>query len=228
MVLINRAAGVISAVSAFLTIDTGARTITNGGLIEAAASGRCTIQSSISNYGTLEAANGGLVTVNGAVLANSGKAAAVGGTLDFTSTFNQDVLFQGAGSVLELAQSQTYSGKLQSFSNTGESTLDLADIAFVSAGEATYSGTAKGGVLTVTDGTHTAHIGLTGSHLGATFTASSDGHGGTDIVASSNKVARFIQAVAGASYTSLAPVNLIQEPRQMTPIDIAGPRTSIT
>ena len=49
----------------------------------------------------------------------------------------------------------------------------------MSAGEATYKGSASGGILTVSDGTHTARIHLDGDYRKATFTASSDGHGGT-------------------------------------------------
>jgi hypothetical protein len=172
--------------------------------------------------------NGGRVTVDGAVFANSGKAVAAGGTLDFSSTFDQDVVFQGAGGVLELARSQTYFGKLEGFSNDGESTLDLADIAFVSAGEATYSGTSMGGVLTVTDGTHTAHIVLTGPHLGATFIAYSDGHGGTDIVASSRAAAWFIQATAGVSSPTMEPTVLIHDSNRIYSICVAEPHRSVT
>jgi hypothetical protein len=36
--------------------------------------------------------------------------------------------------------------------------------------------------LTVTDGTDTAHIHLSGNYLSSTFTVSSDGHGGTSVV----------------------------------------------
>jgi hypothetical protein len=72
----------------------------------------------------------------------------------------------------------------------------------VSAKEATYSGTKTKGVLTVTDGTHTANIHLTGDYLGVTFIASSDGGTGTDIIAQSTNNPRapthvFISAMAG-------------------------------
>ena len=46
----------------------------------------------------------------------------------------------------------------------------------------TYAGTAASGVLSVTDGTHTAKIHLTGEYTTSTLTVSSDGHGGTTIV----------------------------------------------
>ncbi len=37
-------------------------------------------------------------------------------------------------------------------------------------------------MLTVTDGTHTARIALTGDYLSSTFVASIDGHAGAEIV----------------------------------------------
>ncbi|MGI9169556.1 MAG: hypothetical protein ACR2FH_05170, partial [Caulobacteraceae bacterium] len=201
LTLVNQAGGVIDAnVNTLdLTIDTGTRTIANAGLIEATARGLGVVASPIRNTGILEATGGGTLTVNGAVTGGTGKAMAAGGTLDFTASFNQNVIFSGAGSVLELAQSQSYGGKLRGFSRSGRSTLDLADIGFVDAGEATYSGTTTSGILTVTDGTHTAHIALRGNYLNAIFTASTDGHGGTDIVASkaAASVHRFVAAAAG-------------------------------
>ena len=48
----------------------------------------------------------------------------------------------------------------------------------MSASEASFSGTAAGGVLTVTDGVHTARLKLTGDYVGSTFIAASDGNGG--------------------------------------------------
>jgi hypothetical protein len=36
--------------------------------------------------------------------------------------------------------------------------------------------------MTVTDGSHTAHIGLAGNFTASTFTTSSDGHGGAIVV----------------------------------------------
>jgi hypothetical protein len=54
-------------------------------------------------------------------------------------------------------------------------------------------------VLTVTSGTHTAHITLVGNYSGATFTTSSDKHGGTIVVdpSMSGDVAKFVAAMAG-------------------------------
>jgi len=105
-----------------------------------------------------------------------------GGTLDATGGFVHSVTFTGSGGVLELAQSQGYTGTITGFSTVGSTSLDLGDIGFVNSAEAAYSGTKTSGVLTVTDGTHTAKIRLKGDYLNSTFIASSDGHGGTDVV----------------------------------------------
>jgi hypothetical protein len=124
-----------------------------------------------------------------------------GGTADFTSTFTEHVAFIGTTGELELGESQSYTGIISHFSKSGSTALDLDDIGFVSAGEATFSGTSTKGVLAVTDGTHTAKIHLSGDYLGVTFTASSDGHGGTTIVASLTDAPivthRFVSAMAG-------------------------------
>ena len=48
-------------------------------------------------------------------------------------------------------------------------------------GRTTYSGTAAGGTLSVTDGSRSANIALIGNYLASTFVASSDGHGGTSV-----------------------------------------------
>ncbi len=179
--LVNQAAGVIDAKGPVrLIIGTGANTITNAGIIEATGRGGGFIFSAVDNTGTLKAAGGNL-TVDGAVT-GAGSATVSGATLAFGSSFTQNVNFTGTTGVLELAQSQSYTGKVRGFSLTGGTSLDLTDIGFVNAGEATFSGDKVSGVLTVTDGTHTAHLTLIGDYIGSAFVASSDGHGGVSIV----------------------------------------------
>ncbi len=103
-----------------------------------------------------------------------------GGTLVIEDpAFAENVSFTGTRGALALARSQTYTGTVAGFSITRGTRLDLQDIGFVGAGEATFSGDATGGVLTITDGPHTARINLTGDYLGARFVASDDGRGGT-------------------------------------------------
>ena len=68
MVLTNLAAGVIDANAAAnsLSVDTGANSITNYGLMEATGSGDLKIKSPIANFGVLEA-NGGTLEIDGPV-----------------------------------------------------------------------------------------------------------------------------------------------------------------
>jgi hypothetical protein len=201
MALVNEGAGVIVQTgSATLTIDTGTSTIANAGTIEATGAGGLTIVSAVNNSGVLEAAGGDL-TLSGAV-AGTGMAVINAATLDAGGAFMQNVTFGGRSGELELADATAYSGAISGFSDTGATSLDLRDIGFVGAGEATFSGTMSGGVLSVTDGAHTARITLKGNYVGASFVASSDGHGGTDVIARSAtsqtaSTHAFVAAMAG-------------------------------
>jgi hypothetical protein len=199
MILVNQAGGTIDGDGALaLAIDTGSSKITNAGVIEATGAGGVTIAGAVANTGLLEAFKGNL-TVGGAV-SGTGSAVISAGTLTFASSFAQAVKFAGPKGELVLARSQTYTGAITNFSKTGGTSLDLRDIGFVSASEATFSGTTKGGVLTVTDGTHTAKITLTGDYTASTFVASSDGHGGVIVVdpsAAMPTASAFVAAMAG-------------------------------
>ncbi len=180
MTLVNQAGGTIDGNQATgLTIDTGAATITNAGLIESAGSGLLTIKSAVANTGTLYA-SGGTLIANGAVT-GTGKVTIANGLADFVSTFTENVAFTATSTgTLELSKSATYTGSISGFSKTGANFLDLADIGFTAGTtKATYSGTTTSGVLTVTDGTHTAKINLTGNYTTSTFVLATDGHGGT-------------------------------------------------
>ncbi len=174
-----------------LTLGSSITTVVNGGLIETSGSGGLTIKGPLQNTGTI-AANGGSFTVKGAV-SGAGSATIGGGVLDLLSTFTENVTFTGSAGMLELAQSQTYTGTVTGFSKSGGTFLDLLDITFGAGTKATYAGAKKSGVLTVTDGTHTAQINLKGDYRTSTFIVASDGHGGTII----HDPARFIAAMAG-------------------------------
>jgi hypothetical protein len=153
--------------------------VINAGLIESFSGGSITLAGAVVNNGLL-VAHGGVITAIGGV-SGVGAAIIAGGTLDTTAAFAETVTFSGGG-VLELGQSQTYSGVVSGFSKTGATAFDLLDVGFVSASEATFAGTKTGGVLTVSDGTHTAHISLAGNYLASTWVAASDGHGGVRVV----------------------------------------------
>ena len=185
-----------------VTIARGATFVSSGAVSVAAghtlnAVGVLTLggaKAAVVNGGVIES-NGGTLTVKGAVT-GPGQVAIGGGLADFTSSFSQNVAFTGNTGVLELARSQSYSGTISGFSKTGGTSLDLLDIGFASAGEASYSGTKTGGMLTVTDGAHTAHIALKGDYTTSAFVGASDGHGGV-IVHDPKAQLGFITAMAG-------------------------------
>lgn len=110
--------------------------------------------------------------------------------MDFTSSFSQTVAFKNSTGVLELAQSQGFAGTIYGFSTTGATSLDLRDIAFGGATQVSFSGTTSSGMLTVTDGSHTAHIHLAGNYTSAGFVANSDGQGGTVVTATQNGMSK--------------------------------------
>ncbi|HUO11923.1 MAG TPA: hypothetical protein VMU37_04120, partial [Caulobacteraceae bacterium] len=156
--------------------------IANQGLIEATAGGTLNIDAGVNSTGAgaIES-DGGDVVVNTGV---SGGLAINGGVMDLTqSGVANNVSFLGAGT-LRLDQSQSYTGSVTGFSKTGTNALDLSDISFVGAAEATFVENAGGtsGVLTVTDGSNTAQITLLGNYSTSKFVTSSDGHGGTKVV----------------------------------------------
>jgi len=124
------------------------------------------------------------------------------GTLAFGSAFEQNVTFSGKTGELGLAQSQDFYRTITGLAANGKQALDLDDIGFVSSWEATFSGAAAGGLLTVGDGTHTANLHLVGDYVGDAFTAASDGHGGVVITAAppqSPSPHAFVAAIASMS-----------------------------
>ena len=221
MGLINQATGIIheDGVSGMF-IDTGGSAVVNAGLIEASNIGGIAIEGALNNSGVVEAAGLGDVQVFGAIkntgtlettggiltaydsVTGGGTVAITGGVMDFIGSFNEAVTFSGPNGELQLAQSQSFTASITGFSRTGGSILDLGDIAFVGSGEATFSGGAASGVLTVTDGTHTASIRLKGDYRGQTFLAASDGAGGVLVGAITGPAAPpstqgFVAAMAG-------------------------------
>jgi hypothetical protein len=203
--LINQAQGLVEATGTnALVIDSGATAIVNNGTLEANGAGGLTLASAVTGTGS-------------AVIAS--------GTLDAQAAFSQNVAFTGATGTLELAQSQAYAGAISGFSHSGGTALDLTDIAFGGATKASYSGTTASGVLTVTDGSHTAHIALTGDYTTSTFTAASDGHGGTSVVDPARGPAPLAQAMAGFASRPAAS-SAVPEPMRRSDLILARPGTA--
>ncbi|HXU98968.1 MAG TPA: hypothetical protein VG166_00540 [Caulobacteraceae bacterium] len=196
--------------SVILTIDTGANTVINSGLIEAVGAGHKLFisgSSAVDNTGTL-ATVGGFLVVDSQVT-GAGVVRVNGGQATFARALAENVSFGTTGG-LRLGDSQAFTGQVTGFSKTGATSLDLLDINFTSA-TASYSGTSTAGILTVTDGTHTAHVHLTGNYLSSTWTLSNDGLGGTVVVdptapaAPSPAVQAITLAHATASFAIAAP-----------------------
>lgn len=200
-------------------------TVTNSGTMQSETDGLLSLTGPVTNNGVLEANGGMLIAYQN--VTGSGSAvitgAGLGGDLELMKGFTENVSFTGATGRLYLARSQGYTGAISGFSATGGTTLDLGDIHFVSAGEATFSGTAAGGTLTVTDGTHTAHITLVGDYRGASFTASKDHAGGVTIVASTPDPHAFVAAMAGMSGGTAAAEAVAAAPRRFDQPLIAAP-----
>lgn len=223
MTLVNGSGGrIVASLAGGLVIDTGAQTIANAGQIESAGAGGLTIVGAIDNTGVLDALVG-ILTVNGAV-SGAGRATIDGGTLVAAGAFSQRVAFGAAGGGLELAHSQSYGGTVSGFSP--RAALDLDDIAFVGPDQASFSGFASGGVLTVTDGTHAAHISLAGDYLGTTFATSSDGHGGTMVVERA-RTHRFVAATASLGGCDGLSTSASHEGWRLPPPNLARPQVSV-
>jgi Tryptophan-rich Synechocystis species C-terminal domain len=109
-----------------------------------------------------------------------GLAVMSGGTVEVSSAYSGPATFMGSSGILQLDRSASFSGTVAGM--TGQDTLDLRDISFATIQSPTYLGTSTGGTLSVSDGTHNAEIALLGNYLASTFVASSDGHGGTNVV----------------------------------------------
>jgi hypothetical protein len=167
--VVEIAAGATFSTNGAVTLSAGENLIVSGTLTIGAKT------AAVTNDGLIET-TGGTVTVAGKV-SGAGSAVINGGRLDFASAFSEAVSFTATGT-LELAMSQAYRGTITGFSGKGSDFLDLDDITFTGAGEASFSGSKKSGVLTLSDGTHTARMHFAGNYMSSTFLATSDGNGG--------------------------------------------------
>jgi hypothetical protein len=238
LILVNAVAGVIDAAFGNMIVNTGSDAVNNAGVLEASNGGVLVLHSAVENSGILSV-NGGKLRALKAVT-GSGSATINRGTLYFKSSFDEAVTFTDQRGLLRLGRSQSYTAAITGFSAQGGTSLDLVDIGFVSADEATFSGTAMSGVLTVSDGTHVAHIDLIGDYLGVTFIAKSDAHGGARVVASGGErpmpvqdpsaaaapVHVFVAAMAGFG-ASAASHALSGRPEAVREMMLSSPRVAI-
>ena len=153
-------------------------TVSNAGTIEAVDGSTLIIEGGVSNSGVL-IANAGDLIIEGAVTGNGTATITAGGLLEFGAASATGVTFSGTtAGTLVLESPSTFTGAVSGFASG-----DFIDLTDVNSSKAslTYKANSAdtGGTLTVTDGTHTAHITLVGIYTTSSFTHNSDGGGGT-------------------------------------------------
>ncbi len=157
--------------------------LANSGNIAVDSYSNLSVGGALTNNGTITSEDFGKVTIGGAVTGSGLFKIGVFGTLELGGADAEAVEFShDPFETLTLDQSTHFTGKVSGLAEFD--TLDLKDIAFgahTTVGYTPNSGN-TGGTLSVSDGTHLAKIALIGNYMASTFTASSDGHGGTNIV----------------------------------------------
>jgi hypothetical protein len=245
------------AISGSGTIDTGSG-LENGGFIYASNSATLTIAGTISNLGIIESTSSADVNIGTEVGAGDGFVDANGGTMtvnNFEGGFGRisaggtltienspelqsvKITFEGSQPTgkLVLGDSRIFvlsmpTMTINRFAVGGGTVLDLRDIPFVSAGEATYQGAEAGGVLTVTasgDTTKIYFLHYAGIAAGVmpVFMAESDGAGGTDIVAlapSPSAVQHFAVAMTSFAPERAAATGAAGPSRSIAPLLLAA------
>ncbi|WP_441229190.1 T1SS-143 repeat domain-containing protein [Tardiphaga sp. 215_C5_N2_1] len=156
-----------------LVIDTGDNAVINTGTLEATGTGGLNVHSDVVNNG-LVWANGGDLDFDGNVTGSGSALLSGHASIELGGVFNEHILFDGtAEGTLVLDHSADFGGLVSGFD--GNDTIDLADI-LGSTASVNYTENAQGtgGVLTVTDGAHTANIAFAGQYSTADFHLSSD------------------------------------------------------
>ena len=125
------------------------------------------------------AAPGTTLQLSGPLSGPSGSATiGAGATLELAAANASSVTFAGSTGMLKLDSPSTFDGVIYDFTGNGmpssSDQIDLKGINFNSVSDS-YSN----GVLTVTDGTHSAALDFNGSFTLANFKFASDGSGGT-------------------------------------------------
>ncbi|WP_439366402.1 VCBS domain-containing protein [Bradyrhizobium sp. DASA03005] len=162
-----------------LEIDTGSNIIVNSGMIAASGSGGLVVDSNMDNSGLLWV-HGANITLNGTV-SGSGTALMDGvATIEFGAASSAHVALDAAATgTIVLHDSFDFSGVVSGFNEDDH--LDLLDVAFGDGTTTRYvaNQAGTGGILSVTDGVHTANISLLGQYDPASFQAEADKNMGT-------------------------------------------------
>ncbi|MGZ9724314.1 VCBS domain-containing protein [Rhizobium miluonense] len=173
LTLVNQGT-IIADGSHALVIDTGVNAVRNSGTLEATGTGGLDIHSGVVNDGVLWA-NGsnvhleGNVSGSGTVLVSGHAGLEIGGSFSEAISLSKD-----AQASVTIDHAAAFTGTIAGLD--GNDVLRFGDISAATASFAYAENAAKtGGVLTVTDGTHTAAIGLTGDYSAGDFSLGHDG-----------------------------------------------------
>jgi len=216
--VISNNSGTVEAENSGSLEEHGNITNQGSGLIEAATNATLKVDGNVTNYGgTVEALSGGALDVLGAtyngagghLIADGGTMTLSGavsgpgeadiknsGTLEYGAASSEKTVFSNVGGVfsgtLVLDQSTRFSGTIGNFFGDGtqSDTLDLKDINFATATIVSFTENNANtqGVLTITDGTHTAHLTLLGQYSAGNFSLSSETGGGTGTLVTEHPV----------------------------------------
>jgi hypothetical protein len=100
--------------------------------------------------------------------------------IQYNGPSSENVSFaSGATGELVLLDSAAFSGTITGFTGVSSAISDKLDLQDINFSSNQFANSYANGVLTVTDGTHTANITLVGSYTLADFSFGPDGHGGT-------------------------------------------------
>jgi len=155
--------------------------ITDNGTVTVANSASVAIGGAVTGGGAMIVENQATLVLDGAVSGTGTLTIANSATLELAAAASEAVTFaSGSTGKLKLDHSSSFTGTVAGLTTRNE--LDLADLKWVSGHmTASFSGTASGGTLTVSDGSQTDKIALVGNYLNSRWSLSRDGSGGTNV-----------------------------------------------
>ena len=151
--------------------------MTNSGTIEATGAGGLQLVGSVVNNGLI-LAQGSSVTIGGDVSGSGHVELAGNATVEFAAGAANDLALDAdAAGLIVFDHSAGFGGAISGLN--ADDRIDLRDVAFGAATTLSYVDDGSGGgVLTVSDGIHSAQLRLVGSYQASDFVLGADDQGG--------------------------------------------------
>ena len=191
-----------------VSITGGGFNVAGNGLVQ--TSGDVTLtNASVTNDGTIEITGGKLtITGTGSVADSAGNTDGTiqidgGAVLDLNVSDTQNISFTGTGGKLQI-DTGSFDGSIVSLAATDQ--IDLTTIGYGPGTTGTYVSNADntGGILTITDGTHSIALQLVGDYRNAHFAGSADSNGDTLITLHANDDAPVVASGDAAQSATVA------------------------